>query len=110
MLTTAQNANLAVRFALELALLASVSAWAWRTLPAGVPRLLATIALPLLVAVIWATVVHGASVPVAVQIAAQIALFTTAALALVRIGQPRAAAAFAVVAVLNAALMTAWNQ
>src|SRR3954453_1116351 len=76
MLSIAENLNLAVRLGSELALLAAVSHWAWRTVR-GRARLAATVAAPLAVATVWATVVHGTG-PVAVRLGTQVLLFAVA--------------------------------
>lgn len=110
MLALLQNANLAVRFALEIGLLTAVGYAAWRGIPRRGLRLFAVIALPLSVAFVWATVVHGNGVPAAVQLGAQVVLFTAAVTGLVLVRRSRVAAGFAAVALANAALMTVWAQ
>lgn len=110
MLSLLQNTNLAVRFGLELALLAAVSYTAWRTMPTGVLRLVGAVAVPILVAVVWATVVHGSGVPAAVQVGTQVLLFAAAACGLAAVHHTRLGASFAALAVVNAVLMTVWAQ
>ena len=110
MLDLLQNANLAVRLGLEVALLLAVGYAAWRGIPHRGLRLVAVFALPLSVAVLWVMVVHGSGVPAPLQIAAQIALFAAAATGLVLVRRARLAAGFAVVALANACLMAIWAQ
>lgn len=110
MLDLLQNANLAVRFGLEVALLVAVGYAAWRGIPQRGLRLVAVFALPLSVAVLWVTVVHGSGVPAPLRSGAQIALFAAAATGLVLVRRARLAAGFAVVAIANASLMAIWAQ
>ena len=109
MLTITENVNLAVRFAMELALLAAVAYGAWRTVRSPRLRLVATVAAPLLVATLWATAVHGTG-PAAVRLGVQVLLFAVAAVALLALHRPRLAAAFLSVVTVNAALMALWAQ
>jgi Protein of unknown function (DUF2568) len=99
--------NLAVRFALELSVLAAAAAWTWRIMPAGWPRISAAIAVVIALGTIWATVVHGASVPAAAQLGTQIVIFAAATLAIAEVWRPVPAAAFAAVALVNAVLLAA---
>jgi len=110
MLTLLQNTNLAVRFGLELALLTAVGYTAWRTIPTGAVRVVAAVVLPVLVAVVWATVVHGSGVPSVVQVGIQVVLFTAAACGLAAVHHARLGASFAALVILNAVLMSAWAQ
>jgi hypothetical protein len=110
MLTLLQNTNLAVRFALEVALLVAVGYAAWHGIPRRGLRLVAVLALPVAVAVVWATVVHGAEVPAAVRVAAQVVLFGAAVTGLVLVRRARLAAGFAALVAVNAGLMTLWAQ
>ncbi|WP_448640867.1 hypothetical protein [Geodermatophilus sp. URMC 63] len=96
MLAAAQDLNLAVRFGLELGLLAVVAVAARRGARSRTGRLAAVVLVPGAVAVGWVLLVHGASVPQPVRVAAQLgalALGLTAALA-----------------VGNAALLAVWNH
>lgn len=91
-----QSANLALRFGLELVSLVAVACWAWVAAATLAGKICAALAAPLAVAVIW-TVIQGESVPGAVQLLAQVAVFAAAAAAILRLGRPRLAAAFVVV-------------
>jgi Protein of unknown function (DUF2568) len=110
MLSLLQNANLALRFALELALLGAVGCAAWRLVPQGGLRVVATVGLPLAVAVVWATVVHGAGVPGPVRLAAQVVLFGATVAGLAAARHVGLAAGFAAAVLANAVLMTLWAQ
>ncbi len=110
MLALAQNTNLAVRFLLELVVLAAVSYAAWRLIEPVAPRVLLAVTLPAAVAVLWATLVHGAGVPGWISVTAQVAVFAAAAAALAATQHVRLASAFVATAAINAALMTAWSQ
>src|SRR3954454_5317758 len=110
MLDLLQNANLAVRLGVEVALLVAVGYAAWRGISHRTLRLVAVFALPLSVAVLWVTVVHGSGVPAPLRGGAQIALFTAAATGLVLVRRARLATGFAVVALANASLMAIWAQ
>lgn len=110
MIALLQNANLAVRLGVEIALLVAVGYAAWRAIPHPALRILATVVLPVLVAVVWATVVHGTDVPGSVRVGAQIVLFAAGVAGLAAVHRVRLAAGFAAVIVLNAGLMTLWAQ
>lgn len=101
------TANLAVRFILELSILAAAATWTWRAAPAGSLRIVAAAAVVIVLGTIWATVVHGTSVPAAAQLGAQAVIFAAATLAIAEIWRPAPAAAFAAIALVNAALLAA---
>jgi hypothetical protein len=105
MLDLLQNANLVLRLGVELALLVAVGHAAWRGIRPRAVRAVAAVSLPTTVAVLWATVVHGATVPAPVQLAAQAVLFGTGVAGLVAVHRGRLAACFTAVIVVNAALM-----
>ncbi|MEA2525485.1 MAG: hypothetical protein QOF73_2712 [Thermomicrobiales bacterium] len=68
---------------------------------------------PVLTAVAWAMFVApnaSVAVPGAAHLLLQIAVFGSAAAALVRLGQRLPAGAFGLIAVANAVLMAVWNQ
>jgi Protein of unknown function (DUF2568) len=110
MLQTLQTFNLALRFCLELAILAAIAVWAWRSIRhRGVP-VLAVVALPLAAVVAWGTFVHGELVPSLSGVVVEVALFAAATAALVAVRHPRLAGAFAGLVLANAGLMTVWGQ
>jgi hypothetical protein len=110
MITALQNANLAVRFLLELALLAAVTTAAWRMVDGAALRPLAAAAAAIAVGTAWVLLVHGEHIPTAVQVTAQVAALALGAAALVRLGVSGLAIGFTITALLNAALLVAWNQ
>lgn len=93
-------ANLLVRFLLEVGLLVALGAWAW-----GRGGAVAGIAVPALTMVVWATVVHGASVPGPVRFGVQVVVFAAAIATLA--DRPALASALAAVSVVNALLLPA---
>ena len=108
-----KDANLAVRFLLELAALAALAWWGYRTGGGPLAKVGIAAGIPLAAAVVWgAFVAPKAAVPVpgAARLLLQIAVFAAAAVALARLGHRTPAAVFGLVAVANAALMTAWRQ
>jgi hypothetical protein len=110
MLATAQLLNLAVRFAVEVALLGAVAVAAWN---APVPtdlRWLTSVAAVVVVAAGWVLLVHGDGVPELVSAAAQVAALALGVGSLLWLGASSAAAALTAIALVNAALLAAWNQ
>ena len=59
MFNAIKSLNLLVRFGLEMCLLAAIAVACWRTVTNETIRLVATITLPIIVMIVWATVVHG---------------------------------------------------
>ncbi|SNR90477.1 Protein of unknown function [Geodermatophilus saharensis] len=111
MLTAAQDLNLAVRFGLELGLLAVVAVASWRGVRSRAARLAAVVLVPGAVAVGWVLLVHGASVPQPVQTGAQLGALALGLLAFRRLGaRLPATAAVAALAIGNAVLLAVWNQ
>ncbi|MGR7023684.1 hypothetical protein [Geodermatophilus sp. URMC 62] len=111
MLAAAQSLNLAVRFGLELGLLALVAVAAWRGARPRAGRLAAVVLMPGAVAVGWVLLVHGPSVPPPLRIATQLAALALGLTALRRLGAGLSAtAAVTALAVGNAVLLAVWNQ
>jgi len=109
-IATLKNLNLALRFGLELTLLAALAIYCWRTFPAGAAQVAATIGVLIVVMVIWATVVHGAGVPAPVRVAVQVLLFGVAVASAAALRRPELAAILAAATAVNAALMALWGQ
>lgn len=87
--------NLALRFLLELAVLAAAGYWGW-TDHQGVWRLVWGVGLPIALAVVWGTLrvngdPHDALIPVpgAVRLLLELAIFVIAVVLLVAADQPR---------------------
>jgi hypothetical protein len=110
MATIIEPANLALRFLLELGILGATGYCAWRSIERPRLAVAAAVTVPLVIATVWATVVHGAGVPRPVQIATQVLLFGVAVAALIGTGFPKLAAAFGSLALANAVLMLALAQ
>jgi Protein of unknown function (DUF2568) len=111
MLAAAQNANLAVRLVLELALLAVVTSATWRGLRRPAARLAGVVLVPAAVVAGWVLLVHGQSVPEPVRIAAQVGALALGVAALRRLGAgPLATSVLGALAVGNAVLLAVWNQ
>jgi Protein of unknown function (DUF2568) len=102
---TLQTLALAVRLLLELGLLAALGVWAWRTVRHPVPRVAATVALPLAAATAWGSFVHGELIGSVTGVVAQVVLFAAASAALVAVRHPRIAAAFAGTVVVNVGVL-----
>ena len=108
-----KNANLALRFVLELCALAALGYWGFATQPNVLLKWLLGIGVPLLAAVIWG--VFGsprASIPVRGwgQIALEVLVFGSGALALALAGRPGLGLIFAALLVLNRVLMHLWGS
>ncbi len=108
-----QSLNLALRFLLELGLLAALAYWGFQT-GVGLPaRLGLGLGAPLLAAVVWGLFVAPASrrrVPLPWRLVLEAALFGAAVAGLAAAGQPTVAWAFGLLVVVNTALMLAWKQ
>ena len=111
MLAAAQTANLAVRFGLEIALLAVVAVAAWRTGRTPRSRWARVVLVPGAVALAWLLLVHGTSIPQPVRVAAQLAALAVGIAALRRVGaRPLTTSSLTALAVGNAVLLAVWNQ
>jgi hypothetical protein len=113
MLQVAQSTNLALRFALELAALVSLSYWGFHVVASTSWRTVLGIATPLTAAAVWALFAspHASLAPSGtVKAVVQFAVFGLAAASLVHSGKSGLAALFAGVAVVNTALMAGWQQ
>jgi hypothetical protein len=101
-----KNANLALRFLLELGALAAVAYWGFTTND-GVLRWLLGIAAPVAVAVMWWLFVSpkaAVDAPQAVRLLVELAVWTAAGAALWTAGDPALGTAFFVVAVASGVL------
>lgn len=113
MISLLQTANLAARLAVELAALVALSCWGFHLERRTAVRIAAGIGAPLVAAVIWALFASpntDIAVHAATKTAVQLLVFAAATGALVRLGRTRLAIAFAVLAGVNAALITIWAQ
>lgn len=110
MLATAQLLNLAVRFAVEIALLTAVAAAAWQVPSAPAARWGAAGVAVVAVSALWVRTVHDDGLPAPVRLVAQAVALALGTGCLLWLGAPSFAAALTVVALLNAALLAAWDQ
>jgi hypothetical protein len=107
-----RGANLALKFLLELAAIAALAYWG-TTSTDGVPAVLLAILAPALFIVLWARFAAPRSdhrLPARSRVPFELGLFALAAVALAVAGAPVLAAAFAVLVVINAALLTVFDQ
>jgi hypothetical protein len=107
------SANLGLRFILELAALAALGYWGYRTGGTTVAKIGLAAGAVLATAVVWATFVApnaSVSVPGPVHILLQVLVFGAAAAALFTLHRPTLASAFSATVLVNAALMAAWGQ
>jgi hypothetical protein len=105
-------ANLALKFALELAALAAFAYWG-ATVASGALAVILAVVLPTAMAVLWgrfAAPRAARRLPLAPRVVFEMSVFGLAAVALAAAGSPILAAALAVTTVANAALLTAWGQ
>jgi hypothetical protein len=110
---TIQDANLALRFLLELCALVALGYWGMQTGSGTITKIGLGIGAPLLAAVVWGLFVSpraAVPVPAPVHLALQVAVFGSAAAALVATDRPVLAGIFALLVVANALLMYAWEQ
>lgn len=104
--------NLALKFLLELAALAAVGLWG-ASIADGVAAVVLAILLPVIVAVLWGMFAAPRArrrLPLRLRAPFELGVFALAALALWGAGWPVWGAAFAVIAVVNAVLLTAFDQ
>lgn len=104
-------ANLAIKFALELASLAAFAYWGANA-GHGVVAVLLAIAAPVLMVIVWGRLAAPRSehrLPLSSRIPLELAVFTLAALALLEYSTV-AVVAFAAVVIINALLLTALRQ
>ena len=100
-MTLLVRANLALRFLLELSVIAIAAWWGWAT-GDGATRPLLAVGPPLAVIVVWACFVSPKrryDLPAAARLAVEFIVWAAGGLALADLGHGTAGAAFAVVAV-----------
>jgi Protein of unknown function (DUF2568) len=101
-------ANLALRFALELAALAALAYWGFHTGKTAIADVVLGLGAPLVAAAVWGVFAAPSSarrLRGGALVAVQSAVFAAAAIALVAAGQPVLAVAFAVVVAVNSVLL-----
>lgn len=109
----AQYANLALRFLLELCVLAALAYWGSKTGSGLLTKILFAIGAPLLAAVVWGMFGSpGASMPLhgVWHLLLEGVVFGSGAVALHAAGRPGFALAFVLTVVINRVLMYVWGQ
>ena len=104
--------NLVLKFVLELAALAALGVWG-ASIADGAAAVLLAIGLPAVVAGLWGTLAAPRArhrLPLRLRAPFELGVFALATFALWRAGWAAAAVAFAVVAIVNALLLTALGQ
>ena len=107
-----KQVNLALKFLLELAALASFAVWGASS-ESGVLAVAHAIIAPLIVALLWGRLVAPRSahrLPRATRIPFELTVFALAVVALAVSGHGAWAIGLGVAMAINAALMTAWDQ
>ena len=107
-----KNANLLVRFLLELSALAATAYWGFAT-SSGLTQWLLGIAAPAAVATVWGLFVSPKAkieLPRPAQFAIELAVFAAAALALAAADRPGLGIALAVVALVSGTLNYVWRD
>jgi cytochrome b len=102
------TANLALRFVLELAALAAVGWWGWRSGGSTLGRVALAVVLPVAVAVVWGLFIAPKArfhVSKPVWYGLQVLIFGAAALALASVWTPVAGIALALIVVANTTLL-----
>jgi hypothetical protein len=108
-----QAANLAARFAIELAALAALAYWGFTLNATTMTRVLAGVGAPLLAAGLWAVFASPQApvlLPAAGKIAVQVLVLGAAVVALLQAGRPALAVGFGTATGINAALLAWWQQ
>jgi len=108
-----QAANLAVRFALELCMLAALGYAGFQLGDGVVAQVALTVALPLAAAALWGVAIAPKArrrAPDPGRAALELLLFAAAATALAVTGQPILGLILAAAMLVNVALMFAWKQ
>ncbi len=108
-----RSINMAVRFLLELCMLAIFSYWGFRTGDRTLTKMLLGIGSPILFAAIWGILLAPKSVhrlPEPWRLLLELVLFALATLALYGTGQIAVAVVFGAIYILNKILMIVWRQ
>ncbi|MEZ4671640.1 MAG: YrdB family protein [Anaerolineae bacterium] len=108
-----KSVNLALAFLLELGMLAAYAYWGFNASSETVIRIVVGIGLPVLAATIWGIFLAPRSsrrLTRNPRVAAELAMYALAALALAAAAQPTLAVTFAVVVVINVTLLVIWKQ
>jgi Protein of unknown function (DUF2568) len=110
---TLHNGNLALAFLLEVLMLAAFVFWGFQASTETLVKILLGVGVPLVVIVIWGMFLAPRStrrLPRILSMVAELVIFGLAALALAAAGRPDLAISFAVVVIINQALLFVWKQ
>ncbi len=105
--------NLAVRFLLELCMLAAVVYWGFKTQTAWLMKILLGIGLPVLIAVLWGMfIAPRATRPLsgAPRLTLELLPFAAGAAALFASGKPALGWVYVIVLIVNEVLLFVWKQ
>jgi hypothetical protein len=105
--------NLALRFLLEICMLAAVAFWGFKTQSNWVLKILLGIGLPVLIATLWGMfLAPKATRPLsgASFLTLELILFSTGALALFASGKPTLGWVYAVAVIVNKILLNVWKS
>lgn len=105
--------NLAIRFLLELCMLAAVGYWGFKTQTGWLMKILFGIGLPILIAFLWgAFLAPKATRPLsgASFLTLELILFSTGAVALFASGKPTLGWIYTITVVVNKILLFVWKQ
>ncbi|HNO94537.1 MAG TPA: YrdB family protein [Anaerolineales bacterium] len=105
--------NLALRFLLELCMLAAVGFWGFKTHQTWLLKILFGIGLPLLIAIVWGTfLAPRATRPLtgASFLTLELILFSSGAIALFASGKPTLGWIYTIALVVNKVLLIVWKQ
>jgi hypothetical protein len=105
--------NLAVRFLLELCMLAAVGYWGFKSQSSWGMKLMLGIGLPLLIAVIWGLFVAPKAIyPLSVlpDLLLALILLGSGAVALFASGNPTLGWIYAIILIVNQVLLVVWKQ
>jgi hypothetical protein len=106
-------ANLALRFLLELAALAALGYWGFRTGSTPLLKGLLGLAAPLLMALVWGTWIAPAArrrLHDPPRLLLELGVWAAATVALIAAARPTWALGFALLVVINLGLMALWGQ
>lgn len=112
-MTVLRGANLALRFFLELGMLAAFGYWGVQAASGSVMKVVLGVGAPLLAAVFWGTFLSPkAAIHLSqpARLGLEVVVFGLAAIALVVSGQTGLALIFAALVVLNRLLMSWWGS
>lgn len=105
--------NLALRFLLELCLLAALGSWGYSLGGSPIVKVFLALLVVLIVSAIWGIFLspkRQVLLPGAARLLLEVALFALAVVALAATGHPTLAAALAIVYAINRTLISLWQQ